>query len=197
MRKITHLDFNFFRGGANIKTIASSASCKIQISQKEDIATIATLERLVTITGSIEACTSCICKLLDVMGTQPTVSQYQNLTTSYKKQLFSSKERTPSIRLAHRSQRSLPISGKIVGRGNSSKLSSWLHSGFSQLQPSIEMPFTTKNAHLDNSFQRERKVGPIRSYRQALALAQRPKVSQGVQLLTILVSLFALSWLSK
>ena len=69
-RKITHLDFDFFRGGANIKTIARSASCKIQITQKGDIATVATLEPLVTITGNIEACTSCICKLLDVMATQ-------------------------------------------------------------------------------------------------------------------------------
>eukprot|EP00590_Aulacoseira_subarctica_P002282 CAMPEP_0172417850 /NCGR_PEP_ID=MMETSP1064-20121228/4336_1 /TAXON_ID=202472 /ORGANISM="Aulacoseira subarctica , Strain CCAP 1002/5" /LENGTH=433 /DNA_ID=CAMNT_0013156387 /DNA_START=702 /DNA_END=2007 /DNA_ORIENTATION=+ len=171
------------KGGANIKTIASSASCKIQITQKEDIATIATLERLVTITGNIEACTSCICKLLDVMATQPTASQYQNLTTSYKKQLLSSKERTPSLRSAHRSERSLPISGKIVGRENSSRLSFWVQNDFYQLQPSIEMPVDTRNARLDNSFQRERKVGPIRSYRQALA----PKVSQGVQLLTILI----------
>ena len=73
------------RGGSNIKAIASSTNSKIQITQKEDMASVATSERVVTITGNLEGCTACICKLLDAMAAQPNVSQYSNLTTSYKK----------------------------------------------------------------------------------------------------------------
>lgn len=75
----------FVRGGSNIKAIASSTSSKIQITQKQDIACLATSERVVTITGNLQACTSCINKMLDIMESYPNISQYSNVTTSYKK----------------------------------------------------------------------------------------------------------------
>jgi hypothetical protein len=82
--------FNFFlivhrRGGSNIKSIASETSSKIQMTQKEDMASVATSERVVTVTGTLQACTSCICKVLDAMAVQQEVSQYSNMTTSYRK----------------------------------------------------------------------------------------------------------------
>jgi len=73
------------RAGTNIKAIASQTNSKIQMTQKEDMASVATSERVVTVTGSLHACTSCIGKLLDAMSIQPEVSQYANMTTSYKK----------------------------------------------------------------------------------------------------------------
>lgn len=75
----------FYRGGSNIKCIASSTSSKIQVTQKEDIASLATSERVVTITGSLQACTSCVNRILDVMQSYPYIKQYSNVTTSYKK----------------------------------------------------------------------------------------------------------------
>lgn len=75
----------FYRGGSNIKCIASSTASKIQVTQKEDIASLATSERVVTITGSLPACTSCVSRILDVMQSYPYITQYSNVTTSYKK----------------------------------------------------------------------------------------------------------------
>jgi hypothetical protein len=49
------------------------------------MASVATSERVVTVTGTLQACTSCICKVLDAMAVQQEVSQYSNMTTSYRK----------------------------------------------------------------------------------------------------------------
>jgi len=75
----------FYRGGSNIRSIASATSSKILVTQKQDIASIATSERVVTITGSLQACTSCVNRILDIMESYPYIIQYSNVTTSYKK----------------------------------------------------------------------------------------------------------------
>ncbi|EED89720.1 predicted protein, partial [Thalassiosira pseudonana CCMP1335] len=89
------------RGGSNIKSIKEESGVSfIQLSQKEQdnnhtanaimsntaINTAATTsERIITISGCFESCVKCVLLILEEMASNPEVSRYMNMTTSYSK----------------------------------------------------------------------------------------------------------------
>jgi len=89
------------RGGSNIKSIKEESGVSfIQLSQKEQdnnhtanaimsntaINTAATTsERIITISGCFESCVKCVQLILEEMASNPEVSRYMNMTTSYSK----------------------------------------------------------------------------------------------------------------
>uniref|UniRef100_A0A7S0GD86 K Homology domain-containing protein n=1 Tax=Proboscia inermis TaxID=420281 RepID=A0A7S0GD86_9STRA len=74
------------RGGSNIKAIAEASKSRIQLTQKEEMASVATSERIVTITSpDVSSCTSCVFRILDGMSENPDLSKYANMTTSYSR----------------------------------------------------------------------------------------------------------------
>lgn len=78
------------RGGSHIKSIAEKSHARIQLAQKEEVASVATNERLVTVTGDIRSSMSCITMILEGIAQNPELYKYSNMTTSYSKTVAAS-----------------------------------------------------------------------------------------------------------
>jgi len=80
------------KGGNHIKEMSDKSGAKIQLAQKDEATTIATSERVVTITANIDAAITCTMLILDDMISHPDVFKYSNQTTSYSKVVSSERE---------------------------------------------------------------------------------------------------------
>lgn len=95
------------RGGSNIKAIAEAYKSRIQLTQKEEMASVATSERIVTVTSpDVSSCASCVFRILDGMSENPDLSKYTNMTTSYTRIVENSYsgKAVAAAALAHTSQ---------------------------------------------------------------------------------------------
>lgn len=78
------------RGGCHIKSLAEKSHARIQLAQKEEMASVATSERVVTMSGDIRSVLSCVTMVLEGAVQNPELYKYSNMTTSYTKAVAAS-----------------------------------------------------------------------------------------------------------
>ena len=75
------------RGGANIKSIGDASEARVQLSSKEEMNF--TQERVMTVTGAVDACVSAVQMVIEKLMEDEEISQYVNPTTNYDRLLNS------------------------------------------------------------------------------------------------------------
>mmetsp|Transcript_11955 Transcript_11955/g.14935 ORF Transcript_11955/g.14935 Transcript_11955/m.14935 type:complete len:472 (-) Transcript_11955:205-1620(-) len=88
------------RGGCHIKSLAEKSHARIQLAQKEEMASVATSERVVTMSGDIRSVLSCVTMVLEGAVQNPELYKYSNMTTSYTKAVAASAFNQAAVALA-------------------------------------------------------------------------------------------------
>jgi predicted RNA-binding protein YlqC (UPF0109 family) len=79
------------RGGATIKNIAEVSGARVQLSQKDEMASIVTNERSLSISSTDpESVITCVLMIVETLDENPEQSRYINMTTSYSRAIASS-----------------------------------------------------------------------------------------------------------